>query len=48
MTIRILWPVRSSTFDFTGDLVRGKYTFVSRTGDFSFDRLNGAGPDKKH
>jgi hypothetical protein len=26
----------------TGDVVRGKYTFADTTGDFSFDRLNGA------
>ncbi len=26
----------------TGDVVRGKYTFADSTGDFSFDRLNGA------
>jgi hypothetical protein len=26
----------------TGDVVRGKYAFADTTGDFSFDRLNGA------
>jgi len=26
----------------TGDVIRGKYTFADTTGDFSFDRLNGA------
>lgn len=26
----------------TGDVIRGKYTFAGTTGDFSFDRLNGA------
>jgi hypothetical protein len=26
----------------TGDVIRGKYTFAGRDGDFSFDRLNGA------
>lgn len=26
----------------TGDVIRGKYTFAGSTGDFSFDRLNGA------
>jgi hypothetical protein len=26
----------------TGDVIRGKYTFAGTSGDFSFDRLNGA------